>query len=134
MSVTLTDSPRTRSRLRRRKAEPGSATSGSFRVRSRSHYADRPGVAVEIPAETGVGAGVIVSLRSLTTGEELVLGEVSTGAENDLEQATQIARRMVGRWGMSNQIGPVSVLPGEDRPTIGCVEMGDKVLAALGGA
>ena len=44
--------------------------------------------------------------------EQLVYGEVSTGAENDLEQATRIARQMVGRWGMSPAIGPVSVLPG----------------------
>jgi cell division protease FtsH len=44
--------------------------------------------------------------------EQLVYGEVSTGAESDLEQATRIARQMVGRWGMSPAIGPVSVLPG----------------------
>jgi cell division protease FtsH len=44
--------------------------------------------------------------------EQLVYGEVSTGAESDLEQATRIARQMVGRWGMSPVIGPVSVLPG----------------------
>jgi cell division protease FtsH len=44
--------------------------------------------------------------------EQLIYGEVSTGAESDLEQATRIARQMVGRWGMSPAIGPVSVLPG----------------------
>jgi cell division protease FtsH len=44
--------------------------------------------------------------------EQLVYGEVSTGAESDLEQATRIARQMVGRWGMSPAVGPVSVLPG----------------------
>ena len=44
--------------------------------------------------------------------EQLVYGEVSTGAESDLEQATRIARQMVGRWGMSPAIGPMSVLPG----------------------
>jgi cell division protease FtsH len=42
---------------------------------------------------------------------ELVYGDVTTGAENDLEQATKIARQMVGRWGMSEVVGPVSVLP-----------------------
>jgi cell division protease FtsH len=43
--------------------------------------------------------------------EEVVYGDVTTGAESDLEQASQIARQMVGRWGMSPAIGPVSVLP-----------------------
>jgi cell division protease FtsH len=47
--------------------------------------------------------------------EEIVLGESSTGAESDLQQLTQIARRMVGRWGMSKVIGPVSVLPVDGR-------------------
>jgi len=44
--------------------------------------------------------------------EELVFGDVTTGAESDLEHATAIARQMVGRWGMSDKLGLVSVLPG----------------------
>jgi len=43
--------------------------------------------------------------------EELVFGERSTGAESDIQQLTDIARQMVGRWGMSAAIGPVTVLP-----------------------
>ncbi len=43
--------------------------------------------------------------------EELIYHETTTGPENDLEQATAIARQMVGRWGMSEAVGPVSVLP-----------------------
>jgi cell division protease FtsH len=43
--------------------------------------------------------------------EEVVYGEISTGAESDIEQLTALARRMVGRWGMSSAVGPVSVLP-----------------------
>jgi cell division protease FtsH len=43
--------------------------------------------------------------------EEIVFGEISTGAESDIEQLTGLARHMVGRWGMSDAIGPVSVLP-----------------------
>ena len=39
--------------------------------------------------------------------EALVLGAVSTGAENDLQQATAVARQMVTRWGMSPRVGPV---------------------------
>jgi cell division protease FtsH len=40
--------------------------------------------------------------------EELVFGEISTGAQNDLEQATQIARAMVVEFGMSPRVGPLS--------------------------
>ncbi len=43
--------------------------------------------------------------------EEVVFGETSTGAESDIQQLTEIARQMVGRWGMSPAIGPVAVLP-----------------------
>ena len=43
--------------------------------------------------------------------EELVYEDITTGAESDLEQVTRIARQMVGRWGMSEAIGPVSILP-----------------------
>jgi len=43
--------------------------------------------------------------------EELVLGHITTGAESDIQQLTNIARMMVGRWGMSDAIGPVAVLP-----------------------
>jgi cell division protease FtsH len=43
--------------------------------------------------------------------ERLVYDDMTTGAESDLEQLTQIARQMVGRWGMSEAIGPVAVIP-----------------------
>jgi cell division protease FtsH len=46
--------------------------------------------------------------------EELVYGEVSTGAQNDLEKATQIARAMVSQYGMSDKVGPLSL--GQDDP------------------
>ena len=49
--------------------------------------------------------------------EELVYGEVTTGAESDLEQVSRIARQMVGRWGMSDRIGPLTVLPREEQVT-----------------
>jgi cell division protease FtsH len=50
--------------------------------------------------------------------EELVLGVASTGAESDLQTCTAIARSMVGRWGMSERIGPVSVFPPEGDPRL----------------
>jgi cell division protease FtsH len=40
-----------------------------------------------------------------------VFGERSTGAESDIQQLTRIARHMVGRWGMSERIGLVTVIP-----------------------
>jgi cell division protease FtsH len=43
--------------------------------------------------------------------EEVAFGETSTGAESDIQQLTEIARQMVGRWGMSSAIGPVAVIP-----------------------
>ncbi len=41
------------------------------------------------------------------SAEELALGDITTGAENDLKEATQLARRMVSAWGMGEQTGPV---------------------------
>jgi cell division protease FtsH len=55
--------------------------------------------------------GRIIGALGGRAAEELVFGDVTTGAESDLEQVTQIARQMVGRWGMSKAIGKVSVLP-----------------------
>jgi cell division protease FtsH len=40
-----------------------------------------------------------------------VFGDMTTGAENDIRQATELARQMVGRFGMSDEIGFVAVLP-----------------------
>jgi cell division protease FtsH len=42
--------------------------------------------------------------------EEVVFGETSTGAESDIQQLTELARQMVGRWGMSKRIGPIAVI------------------------
>ncbi|HEX8205904.1 MAG TPA: ATP-dependent zinc metalloprotease FtsH [Solirubrobacteraceae bacterium] len=56
--------------------------------------------------------GRIVGALGGRAAEELIYGNVTTGAESDLEQVTAIARQMVGRWGMSEKIGLVSVLPG----------------------
>jgi cell division protease FtsH len=45
--------------------------------------------------------------------EEIVYGTVTSGAESDIQQLTQIARQMVGRWGMSEALGPIAVLPAD---------------------
>jgi cell division protease FtsH len=55
--------------------------------------------------------GRIVGALGGRAAEEIVYGNVTTGAESDLEQVTNIARQMVGRWGMSEAVGLVSVLP-----------------------
>ena len=63
--------------------------------------------------------GRIVGALGGRAAEEIVYGDVTTGAESDLEQVTNIARQMVGRWGMSEQVGLVSVLPRpEDQATM----------------
>jgi cell division protease FtsH len=59
--------------------------------------------------------------------ESLVFGSVSTGAENDLQQATRIARQMVTRWGMSDKVGLVYVAR-EDGGFLG----GDSMMPDLG--
>jgi cell division protease FtsH len=46
--------------------------------------------------------------------EEIVYGTKTTGAENDIEQATGLARRMVTRWGMSERLGLVQLAPREN--------------------
>jgi cell division protease FtsH len=45
--------------------------------------------------------------------EEIVFGDITTGAESDIQHLTRIARQMVGRWGMSRAIGPIAVVPME---------------------
>jgi cell division protease FtsH len=47
--------------------------------------------------------------------EEVVFGDITTGAESDIQQLTQIARQMVGRWGMSSAVGTIAVLPSDGR-------------------
>jgi cell division protease FtsH len=44
--------------------------------------------------------------------EQVVFGEITTGAESDIQNLTQTARGMVGRWGMSDEVGPIAVTDG----------------------
>ncbi len=50
--------------------------------------------------------------------EEIIFGTITTGAESDIDQVTTIARQMVGRWGMSDAIGFVRVLPSDGRGSL----------------
>ena len=56
----------------------------------------------------------IVGILGGRAAEEIVYGTRTTGAESDIEQATQIARRMVTRWGMSDELGMVQLAPREN--------------------
>jgi cell division protease FtsH len=62
--------------------------------------------------------GRIVGALGGRAAEEIVYSDVTTGAESDLDQVTSIARQMVGRWGMSDAVGPIAVLPppGQESP------------------
>jgi len=51
--------------------------------------------------------------------EKLEFDEYSAGAEDDLKRATQLARRMVSHWGMSERLGPVAFRAGEEHPFLG---------------
>jgi cell division protease FtsH len=58
--------------------------------------------------------GRIVGALGGRAAEEIVYGTKTTGAENDIEQATSLARRMVTRWGMSERVGLVQLAPREN--------------------
>jgi cell division protease FtsH len=51
--------------------------------------------------------------------ERVFLGSVSSGADEDIRMATQLARWMVGRWGMSEEVGPVDVRDSDQHPFLG---------------
>jgi len=53
----------------------------------------------------------IVGAMGGRSAEEVVFGTHTTGAENDMQQATELARQMVTRWGMSERLGPVTLAP-----------------------
>jgi cell division protease FtsH len=53
------------------------------------------------------------------TAEREILGEVSSGADDDIRQATAPARAMVSRWGMSSEVGPMDVRDAEEHPFLG---------------
>src|SRR6185437_842434 len=82
------------------------------------------GVTEQLPAEERYNmskadllARVDVMLGGRTS-ESLVIGEITTGAENDLVQATRLARRMITRWGMGG-LGPVAFDSQDEQPFLG---------------
>ncbi|MGB7345229.1 MAG: ATP-dependent zinc metalloprotease FtsH [Pirellulaceae bacterium] len=61
----------------------------------------------------------LIVLLGGRAAEKIIYNETCVGAENDLERATSIARRMVTHWGMSPKIGPVSYKTSEEDPFLG---------------
>jgi cell division protease FtsH len=83
------------------------------------------GVAIMTPEEDRYNvsrkyleARLAVSLGG-RAAERIIFNEVTTGAESDLKQATTLARRMVGLWGMSAEVGPVYLGTGEEHVFLG---------------
>jgi cell division protease FtsH len=68
--------------------------------------------------------GRIIGALGGMASEQEVFDIVTTGSESDLEMVTRIARSMVGRWGMSERIGTLSVLPAEGDPRMAGISDG----------
>jgi cell division protease FtsH len=51
--------------------------------------------------------------------EKIVFDDISSGAQNDLKEATSLAEKMVAQWGMSDRVGPISLGRGEEHPFLG---------------
>ncbi|MDJ1371186.1 ATP-dependent zinc metalloprotease FtsH [Gulosibacter molinativorax] len=80
------------------------------------------GVTVSTPESDRYGydvdylRGRIMGALGGMAAEEEIFGVITTGAESDLQTVTNIARQMVGRWGMSEKVGPVQVYPQDGDP------------------
>ncbi|MGO9954485.1 MAG: ATP-dependent zinc metalloprotease FtsH [Solirubrobacteraceae bacterium] len=94
--------------------QPGSDPVRKISIIPRGHAL---GVTFQSPESDRYGYGEsylhgrIIGMLGGRAAEELIYGETTTGPESDLEQATSLARQMVGRWGMSEELGAVSALP-----------------------
>ena len=83
------------------------------------------GVTQQLPIEdkytlsrTSLNATIMVLLGG-RAAEEIIFGERTSGAGNDLERVTEIARRMVCEWGMSEKVGPITFGKGEEQIFLG---------------
>jgi len=83
------------------------------------------GVTMALPEQDRHGLGqkeMLARLRVCYGGriaEALVCDDITSGAQNDIEQATELARLMVTKWGMSEAVGPVSYAEGEEHLFLG---------------
>ncbi len=83
------------------------------------------GVTQQLPIEdrytlsrTNLNATIMVLLGG-RAAEEIVFGERTSGAGNDLERVTEISRRMVCEWGMSEKVGPITFGKGDEQVFLG---------------
>ncbi len=83
------------------------------------------GVTVQMPDEDRHNysktylLGRLAMMLGGRAAEMVIYDEVTTGAENDLKQATSLARRMVGMWGMSDDVGPLYLGTGDEQVFLG---------------
>ncbi len=83
------------------------------------------GVTIQTPAEDKYNypkqylVARIAVMMGGRAAEMIVFDEVTTGAQNDLKEATELAKRMVGLWGMSEEIGPIYLGSGEQHVFLG---------------
>ncbi len=61
----------------------------------------------------------IVTLLGGRVAEKIIIGDISTGASNDIQRATEIARKMVTKYGMSDNLGPITFGTGEQEVFLG---------------
>lgn len=61
----------------------------------------------------------IITLLGGRVAEKLIIGDISTGASNDIQRATEIARKMVTKYGMSDNLGPITFGTGEQEVFLG---------------
>ncbi len=61
----------------------------------------------------------LVTLLAGRAAENLLIGTVSSGADDDIRRATELARSMVARWGMTKDIGPVDLRQSDEHPFLG---------------
>jgi cell division protease FtsH len=93
------------------------------------------GVTVQMPEEDRHNysrtflQGRLAMLLGGRAAEMVIYDEVTTGAENDLKEATGLARRMVGLWGMSEDLGPVYLGTGEEHVFLGREIVQDKAFS-----
>jgi len=83
------------------------------------------GVTQLLPEEDRMSVGetelnaLLIFIMGGRAAEKLIFNEYSAGAENDLKQATKIARKMCTAWGMSDRLGPVAYRTSEEHPFLG---------------
>jgi cell division protease FtsH len=83
------------------------------------------GVTMSLPEQDRYGMSkkeLLARIRVCYGGrvaEDIACDDVSSGAQNDIEQATELARLMVTKWGMSERVGPISYVEGEEHLFLG---------------